>query len=87
MKESKLDMLNNMWNDIKLAIAEIILSIMFIIAIIVEYNTANKLSLIIASMGAATFMVLSVIMYVFAFNKFASLYKIIKEEEKENDGA
>jgi len=32
-------------------------------------------------------MVLSVIMYVFAFNKFASLYKIIKEEEKENDGA
>jgi len=86
-KESKLDMLNNMWNDIKLTIAEIILSIMFIVAIATGYNTASRLSLIILSMSTATFMVLSVVFFIFAFNKFSQLYKIIKEEEKENDGA
>ena len=85
-KESKLDMLNSMWNDIKLTIAEIILSIMFIVAIAAGYNTASRLSLIIVSMSAATFMVLSVVFFIFAFNKFAQLYKIIKEEEKEDDG-
>ena len=85
-KESKLDMLNSMWNDIKLTIAEIMLSIMFIVAIAVGYNTASKLSLIILSMSTATFMVLSVVFFIFAFNKFTQLYKIIKEEEKENDG-
>lgn len=75
-----------MWNDIKITIIDIMLSFMFIVAIAVGYNTVSRLSLIIVSMGAATFMVLSVVFFVFAFNKFVSLYKEMKEEEKENDG-
>jgi len=83
MKEkSKLDMLNGMWNDIKLTIMEILLSIMFIVPIIVGYNSMNRITLILVSMSASVFMVLSIMSFVFAFNKFSQLYKEMKEDEK-----
>ena len=79
-------MLNSMWNDIKGTIIFIIIFLTLISNIIVRYSTMNRLDLIVTSFAASVFMVLSVIFYIFAFNKYAQIYKIIKEEEKENDG-